>query len=44
MREPLIQLKGICKSFGDQVILDGIDLTIYKGEALVIIGPSGTGK
>jgi len=44
MQEALIQLKGICKSFGDQVILDGIDLTIYKGEALVIIGPSGTGK
>lgn len=44
MKEPLIQLKGIRKTFGDNVILDGVDLTIYKGEALVIIGPSGTGK
>lgn len=44
MKEPLIELKGIRKAFGDHVILDGVDLTIYKGEALVIIGPSGTGK
>ncbi|MBC6417513.1 MAG: ABC transporter ATP-binding protein [Prochloron sp. SP5CPC1] len=43
-REPLVELKGISKSFGNKVILDNIDLTIYRGEALVIIGPSGTGK
>ncbi|GAB4226554.1 MAG: ABC transporter ATP-binding protein [Stanieria sp.] len=43
-REPLIELKGVSKSFGNNVILDQIDLTIWKGEALVIIGPSGTGK
>lgn len=43
-KEPLIELKGVSKTFGDQVILDQIDLTIYRGEALVIIGPSGTGK
>ncbi len=42
--EPLIELKGICKSFGDNVILKNVDLTIHQGEALVIIGPSGTGK
>lgn len=41
---PLIQLKGIRKAFGKSVILDGVDLTIHKGEALAIIGPSGTGK
>jgi phospholipid/cholesterol/gamma-HCH transport system ATP-binding protein len=44
MREPLIELKGISKSFGDHPILDNINLTLYQGEALVIIGPSGTGK
>ena len=44
LAEPLVELKGICKSFGNNVILDHIDLTIYQGEALVIIGPSGTGK
>jgi phospholipid/cholesterol/gamma-HCH transport system ATP-binding protein len=44
MAEPLIELKGICKTFGNQVVLDAVDLTIYRGEALAIIGPSGTGK
>jgi phospholipid/cholesterol/gamma-HCH transport system ATP-binding protein len=43
-REPLVELRGVCKSFGEKVILDRIDLTIYRGEALVVIGPSGTGK
>ncbi|MGL5134276.1 MAG: ABC transporter ATP-binding protein [Planktothrix sp.] len=42
--EPLIELKGVSKSFGSQLILDQVDLTIYRGEALGIIGPSGTGK
>ncbi|MBF2007142.1 ABC transporter ATP-binding protein [Chlorogloeopsis fritschii PCC 9212] len=44
MTEPLIELKGISKSFGNNKVLDDIDLTIYQGEALGIIGPSGTGK
>ena len=43
-KEPIIELKGVSKSFGKNVILDHVDLTIYRGEALVIIGPSGTGK
>ena len=42
--EPLIELKNVSKSFGGYNILDKINLTIYRGEALVIIGPSGTGK
>lgn len=44
MAEPLIELKGISKSFGQNPILDGVDLRIDRGEALAIIGPSGTGK
>jgi phospholipid/cholesterol/gamma-HCH transport system ATP-binding protein len=44
MTEPLIELKGISKSFGSNIILDGVDLTIHRGEALAVIGPSGTGK
>lgn len=44
MKEPLIELKGVSKRFGNNIILDHLDLTIYRGEALVIIGPSGTGK
>jgi phospholipid/cholesterol/gamma-HCH transport system ATP-binding protein len=42
--EPIIQLRGVSKSFGKSVILDGMDLDIYAGEGLGIIGPSGTGK
>ncbi|NEO56939.1 MAG: ABC transporter ATP-binding protein [Okeania sp. SIO3B5] len=42
--EPIIELKGVSKSFGSNVVLDETDLTIYRGEALAIIGPSGTGK
>ncbi|MBW4573855.1 MAG: ABC transporter ATP-binding protein [Aphanothece sp. CMT-3BRIN-NPC111] len=44
MPKPLIELKGISKSFGSSVVLDNADLTIYPGEAVGIIGPSGTGK
>jgi phospholipid/cholesterol/gamma-HCH transport system ATP-binding protein len=43
-KKALIELKGISKSFANNVILADVDLTIYHGEALVIIGPSGTGK
>ncbi|MEM8829609.1 MAG: ABC transporter ATP-binding protein [Cyanobacteria bacterium P01_G01_bin.19] len=41
---PLIELKGVSKSFGSKVILDRVNLRVEQGEALVIIGPSGTGK
>jgi phospholipid/cholesterol/gamma-HCH transport system ATP-binding protein len=44
MSEPLIELKGICKTFGKHVVLNGANLTIYPGDALAILGPSGTGK
>lgn len=44
MAEPLIELKGIRKQFGENLVLDRADVTIYRGEALAIIGPSGTGK
>lgn len=43
-KEPLIQLKGVSKSFGNNVILNQVDLNIYEDDAIVIIGPSGTGK
>jgi ABC-type polar amino acid transport system ATPase subunit len=41
---PIIQLEGVRKSFGDNLVLDGIDLEVAPGEVLVIIGPSGSGK
>lgn len=41
---PLLELREVHKSFGSNTVLDGVDLTVYSGEAIAIIGPSGTGK
>ena len=41
---PLVDLAGVSKSFGDFQVLRGLDLRIFPGETLVIIGRSGTGK
>ena len=42
--EPIITWEGVQKRFGDKVVLDGLDLVVHRGETLVIMGPSGTGK
>jgi ABC-type polar amino acid transport system ATPase subunit len=42
--EPIVRLEGVRKSFGDNLVLDGIDVTVAAGEVLTIIGPSGSGK
>lgn len=42
--ETVVTLKGIRKSFSGNEILKGIDLEIYKGEVLAILGSSGSGK
>ena len=42
--KPFIRITGLKKRFGAQKILQGVDLTIEKGETLVLIGPSGEGK
>ena len=39
-----ITLRGIRKSFGKTVALDGVDLEIAPGEAVALGGPSGSGK
>jgi len=44
MTMPKIELNGVYKAFGKKKVLDGIDLTIDKGESLVVIGGSGSGK
>ena len=44
MSEKMIEIQGITKSFGDLQVLKGIDLIIYKGEVVSIVGPSGAGK
>jgi phospholipid/cholesterol/gamma-HCH transport system ATP-binding protein len=41
---PLLELRQIHKSFGANHVLNGVDLSVYTGEAIAIIGPSGTGK
>jgi phospholipid/cholesterol/gamma-HCH transport system ATP-binding protein len=39
-----IKVRGLCKSFGRKVVLRDLDLDVPKGESLVVIGGSGTGK
>ncbi|WP_024286573.1 ATP-binding cassette domain-containing protein [Cellulomonas sp. KRMCY2] len=43
-REPVIQAMGLVKTFGSVVGLDGVDLELYPGEVLAIIGDNGAGK
>jgi glutamate transport system ATP-binding protein len=40
----LVELERVRKSFGDNLVLDDVDLTIDRGEVVVIAGPSGSGK
>ncbi|MDJ1017169.1 MAG: ATP-binding cassette domain-containing protein [Paracoccaceae bacterium] len=40
----MIEIQGITKAFGTKEVLRGVDLTVPKGESMVIIGGSGTGK
>lgn len=41
---PKIEMKAVAKAFGGNKVLQGVDLKVAKGESLVIIGGSGTGK
>jgi ABC-type glutathione transport system ATPase component len=41
---PLVELRQVSKRFGSTVVLDHVDLKVYRGEALGLVGPSGTGK
>lgn len=40
----MIDVKGLYKSYGKSEVLRGIDVSIHKGEVVVVIGPSGSGK
>ena len=40
----MIETRGLCKSFGDHVVLDGIDLDVAEGTVLALLGPNGAGK
>ena len=44
MSDNKIEIRNLYKAFGKKKVLDGVDLDIKKGESLVVIGGSGTGK
>ena len=41
---PAIEVTGLRKSFGDKVVLDGIDLRVAAGTVFALLGPNGAGK
>ena len=43
-REKIIDLKGVTKRFGDKIVVDHVDMQIYKGEIVGFLGPNGSGK
>ena len=40
----MIYVKGLTKSFGDNLVISNVDMHIRPGEKVVIVGPSGSGK
>ena len=43
-RDIVLRIEGLKKSYGDNVVIDGLDLEVRAGEVIVVIGPSGCGK
>ncbi len=43
-KEAVITIEGLCKSFGTNKVLDDFNLSLYRGESLVVLGKSGSGK
>ena len=39
-----IEIRGLSKRFGSNIVLDNVDMDIEKGDVIALIGPSGTGK
>ena len=44
MPKPILTIKNLTKTYGENVIFQNLDLTVNEGDTIVIIGPSGTGK
>ena len=40
----MIEVKGVTKRFGSQVVLNGVNFDVQDGETVALLGPSGTGK
>ena len=43
-REPVIRVRGVKVGFGERLVLNGLDLDLYRGEVLGFVGASGAGK
>lgn len=43
-KTPIIKIRGLVNAFGSQVVHDGLDLDVYPGEIIGVVGGSGTGK
>ncbi len=42
--DEVVRVRGVSKRFGDKVIYDGQDLTLYRGDKVALVGPNGSGK
>lgn len=43
-REPVIEIRNLVTHYGDRKVIDGLDLTVYRGEIMALMGFSGSGK
>lgn len=41
---PVLRMQGVCRRFGQQVTLDGLDLTLHAGDVYALLAPNGSGK
>ena len=41
---PTLRVLGLTKTFGDNIVLDGVSLSVSKGKTVCVLGPSGSGK
>jgi len=44
MPDPMIDVRGITRSYGDHAVLQGVDLSVRRGEIFALLGPNGAGK
>lgn len=44
MIEPIYRIRGLCKSYGSRAVLEDLDFDVLRGESLVVLGRSGSGK
>lgn len=44
LSEPVVRVRGLCKSYGGRTVVDGLDLDVHAGEVVGLIGANGAGK